>query len=173
MTTSRFVEQLNEQIGYEFSASQQYVACAVHYAAQTMPQLAGFFYRQAMEEREHAMMMVQFLLDTGAPVSIPGVATPRTTFADVTEPVALALEQEKRVTEQIHALTRTAREEQDLAAEQFMQWFIKEQVEEVSTMGALLAVTTRATDVDTVEEWVAREHSGEHHDPTAPPVAGE
>ncbi|MCZ4500671.1 MAG: bacterioferritin, partial [Marmoricola sp.] len=144
MTAPRFAAQLNEQIGNEFAAHQQYIACAIHYDALTMPQMAAFFYGQALEERDHAMMMVQFLLDTDCDVQIPGVEAPTTSFADLTAPISLALAQEKRVSEQIFALTRTAREENDFAAEQFMQWFIKEQVEEVSTMNDLLAVVTRA-----------------------------
>ena len=88
------------------------------------------------------MMMVQYLLDTDAEVAIPGVEAPVPAFDDVVAPVELALEQEKRVTEQINALLRIAREESDFASEQFMQWFIKEQVEEVATMSDLLAVVT-------------------------------
>ncbi|HET6166577.1 MAG TPA: ferritin-like domain-containing protein, partial [Marmoricola sp.] len=106
MTSSRFVDQLNEQIGNEFAAHQQYVACAIHYDALTMPQMAAFFYGQALEERDHAMMMVKFLLDTGAEVQIPGVGAPETKFADVVAPVELALAQEKRVSEQVFALTK-------------------------------------------------------------------
>ena len=88
-------------------------------------------------------------------------------------PVELALAQEKRVSEQIFALTRTAREENDFAAEQFMQWFIKEQVEEVATMNDLLTVVNRAReDVEAIEEYVKREQSGPGSDPTAPPMAG-
>ncbi|HEX2894269.1 MAG TPA: ferritin [Marmoricola sp.] len=173
MTAARFAEQLNEQIGHEFAAHQQYVACAIHYDALTMPQMAAFFYAQALEERDHAMMMVKFLLDTGCEVRIPGVLAPETTFADVVAPVELALAQEKRVTEQIFGLTRTAREENDFAAEQFLQWFIKEQVEEVATMNDLLTVVTRARDdVEAIEEYVRREQSGGGSDATAPPMAG-
>src|SRR6187200_185807 len=102
MPSDAFVARLNEQIGHEYAAHQQYVACAVHYDSETLPQLAGFFYRQAMEERDHAMMMVQYLLDTDCEVRIPGVTAPVTAFEDVVAPVALALEQEKRVTEQIN-----------------------------------------------------------------------
>src|SRR5437763_14857406 len=101
-TASVVASKLNEQIANEFAAHQQYVACAVYYEAETLPQLAGFFYRQALEERGHAMMMIQYLLDTGAEVTTPGIAAPRTTFADVVEPVALALEQEREVSEQIN-----------------------------------------------------------------------
>ena len=173
MTAPRFIERLNEQIGNEFAAHQQYVACAIHYDALTMPQMAAFFYAQALEEREHAMMMVKFLLDTGAEVRIPGVDAPQTKFADVVAPVELALAQEKRVSEQVFALTKTAREEDDFAAEQFMQWFIKEQVEEVATMNDLLAVARRAKDdVEAIEEYVRREQGSAGTDPTAPPVAG-
>ena len=77
MPESRFVSALNEQIAYEFGASQQYTAIAVHYDSETLPRLAAFFYRQALEERNHAMMMVQYLLDAGERVTIPGIEAPR------------------------------------------------------------------------------------------------
>ena len=173
MPAARFAEQLNAQIGNEFAAHHQYLACAVYYDALTMPQMAAFFYSQALEERDHAMMMVQYLLDTDADVVIPGADAPQSGFADVVAPVALALEQEKRVAEQIGSLVRTAREEADFASEQFMQWFVKEQVEEIATMSALLAVVTRnRDDLDDIEEYVAREQRGEAADATAPRVAG-
>ncbi len=173
MTAPRFAAQLNEQIGNEFAAHQQYVACAIHYDAMTMPQMASFFYAQALEERDHAMMMVQFLLDTDCAVELPGVEAPTTQFADVLAPVSLALAQEKRVSEQIFALTRTAREENDFAAEQFMQWFIKEQVEEVAKMTDLLTVVTRTPDdINAIEEYLRREQGGTGSDATAPPIAG-
>src|SRR3990172_1695909 len=101
-----FAEALNEQIGYEFAASQQYIAIAVYYDEQALPQLAAHFYRQAGEERNHALMMVQYLLDSDAPVIVPGVAPPQTSFVDAVAPVAFALEQEKRVTGQIVELVK-------------------------------------------------------------------
>ncbi|GEP37903.1 ferritin [Nocardioides psychrotolerans] len=173
MPAPRFADQLNTQIGNELAAHSQYLACAIYYDALTMPQMAAFFYGQALEEREHAMMMVQYLLDTDADVVLPGVDAPVNGFEDVVAPVCLALAQEKRVTEQINGLLRIAREESDFASEQFMQWFIKEQVEEVATMSDLLAVVTRnRDDVEDIEEYVARERSAEGADPTAPRVAG-
>ena len=83
MPAESFVSRLNEQIGNEFAAHQQYVAIAVHYDAETLPQLARFFYRQALEERDHAMMMVQYLLDADARIAIPGVAAPQAAFGDI------------------------------------------------------------------------------------------
>ena len=173
MPAPRFSEQLNLQIGNELAAHNQYLAVAVHYDAQTMPRMAAFFYQQAIEERDHAMMMVQYLLDTDADVVIPAVEATVSSFDDVIAPIQLALEQEKRVTEQINALLKIARDENDFASEQFMQWFIKEQVEEVATMSDLLAVATRNTnDVEDIEEYVAREQNGGEPDPTAPRIAG-
>lgn len=173
MAAPRFAEQLNAQIGNELAAHNQYLACAIYYDALTMPQMAAFFYAQALEERAHAMMMVQYLLDTDAAVEIPAVAAPVNEFPDVVAPVALALAQERRVTDQINGLLRTAREENDFASEQFMQWFIKEQVEEVATMSDLLTVVNRnVDDVEDIEEYVAREQGGEGADPTAPREAG-
>ena len=174
MPAERFVEQLNDQIGHEFSAHQQYVACAVYYDGLTMPQMARFFYAQAMEERAHAMMMVKYLIDQSAPVRIPAVEQPITEFADIVAPAELALEQEKRVTGQINELTKIAREENDFASDQFMQWFVKEQVEEVATMGDLVAVVNRSRhNVEAIEEYVQREQSRGVADPTAPPIAGQ
>src|SRR5215213_2450014 len=113
MPADAFVAKLDEQIAHEFAAHQQYVAVAVHYEAETLPRLAAFFYAQALEERNHAMMMVKYLLDADVEVRIPGVAAPQSAFDDVVAPVALSLEQERRVTTQINALASLAREQGD------------------------------------------------------------
>ena len=172
---ARFPEALNEQVARELAASQQYVAIAVYYDAETLPRLAAHFYRQAVEERNHAMMLVQYLLDSGDDVVVPGVEAPQTSFADVAEPVRLALEQERRVTEQIAALVQLARDERELVGEQFLHWFLQEQREEVSSMSALLAVVERAGAQHAllVEEYLVRESGGESPlEAGAPPAAG-
>jgi ferritin len=174
MPDPAFVDKLNEQISYEFGASQQYVAAAVYYDTETLPRLAAFFYAQALEERNHAMMMVQYLMDADADVVIPGIEAPRSRFADIVEPVRVALEQEKRVTGQINALAAVAREHGDYSSEQFMQWFIKEQTEEVASMSDLLRVVERSRENPLfAEDFLAREQPGSQAaDPTAPAAAG-
>ncbi len=174
-TESSFADALNGQVANEFAAHQQYVSIAVHYDAETLPRIAAFFYRQAVEERNHAMMITQYLLDADLEVVTPGVEAPEVGFSDIVAPVELALEQEKRVTRQISALAGKARDAGDYQGEQFMQWFIKEQVEEVSTMSDLLRVVERARDNPLLaEEYLAREGLGEGEggDPTAPGAAG-
>jgi ferritin len=173
METSKFAQLLADQIGNEFAASQQYVAIAVWLDDQALPKLAAHFYAQALEERNHAMMMVQYLLDADLPATVPGVAAPVVDFADARAPIALALAQERRVSEQIQTLARTARDEGDYLGEQFMNWFLKEQVEEVASMSDLLKIMDRAGDnLFHVEDYVAREIAAASVDPTAPHAAG-
>jgi ferritin len=174
MADRTFADALNEQIANEFAAHQQYIGAAVYYESETLPRLAAFFYRQAVEERNHAMMMVKHLLDASEDVRIPDIEAKATRFDDMVAPVRMALDQEKRVTGEINALFKLARETDDFQAEQFMQWFVKEQVEEVALMTDLLTIAERASDSPLlVEEYLAREQLGEESgDPTAPPAAG-
>jgi ferritin len=173
MPTKSFAAALNDQIANEFGAAMQYIGAAVHYDAETLPRLAGFFYRQALEERSHAMMMIQYLLDVDEPVKIPDIKGQQSKFKDDVAPVKMALEQEKRVGEEIYKLFELARETKEYRAEQFMQWFVKEQVEEVSLMQDLLNVVERSQDnLLLVEDFIARESPGEGGESDAPPEAG-
>lgn len=174
MTESRFTALLREQVRHEFTASQQYTALAVWFDSRDMPQMARHFYRQAVEERNHAMMMVQYMLDRDLDISIPGIDEVQSEFKVPTEPVALALAQEQRVTDQIGEMFRAAREDGDVLGEQFMLWFIKEQVEEVASMKTLLTIAERAgDDWFEIENHLARESVGdEGTDASAPAVAG-
>jgi bacterioferritin B len=169
-----FADALNEQVRNEFAASQQYVAVAVFYDSENLPQLAAHFYRQAVEERNHAMMMVQYLLDADEAVAIPGVEPPQTGFPSPVAPVSLALEQERKVTEQIVELVKLARSEGELVGEQFLHWFLQEQREEVASMTELLAVVERGkNNLLQVEEHVARAAGGGSPlEAGAPPAAG-
>ena len=171
---STYEKLLQEQIRNEFTAAQQYTAVAVWFDDQDLPQLASHFYKQALEERNHAMMMVQYLLDKDIRPNIPGTGDVVNDFKSALEPLELALQQEITVTKQIETLARTARDDGDYIGEQFMQWFLKEQVEEVSAMTTLVNVAKRAGDnLFHLEDFLAREVVGdEGSDPTAPTAAG-
>ena len=159
--STKFNDLLTRQIGNEFAAAQQYVAVAVWYDGKDLPQLAKHFYRQSLEERNHAMMMVQYMLDRGINAIIPGVEAVRNDFETAEEPLVLALEQELEVTERIKELFALARAEDDPLGEQFMLWFLKEQVEEVASMSTLLNVARRASNLFDVETFLARESVGD------------
>src|SRR5438128_2939716 len=110
---NKFQQALQEQVRNEFTAAQQYVALAVWFDGQDLPQLARHFYRQSLEERNHAMMIVQYLLDNDLQPTITGVDDVRNDFSDTADLVALALKQEKDVTEDIIRLAKVARDEDD------------------------------------------------------------
>lgn len=154
---SKVVDAMNAQIVSEFAASAQYVAIAVHFDDLTLPELAQFFYRQAEEEREHAMKFVHFMLDAGTKPIIPGIAAVKNDFTDVAEAVQYALNQELKVTDEINNLVSLAITENDHTSNQFLQWFVTEQVEEVATMTTLLqTIKLAGNNLLLVEDFVRR-----------------
>lgn len=172
-TDTKFHGLLNDQVRSELGASQQYLAIAVYFDGADLPQLASFFYRQSVEERNHAMMLVRYLIDRDVPAEIPAVDPVRNSFETPRDAIALALELERSVTEQISRLAATARDEGDYLGEQFIQWFLKEQVEEVAQMTTLVRIAERAgADLFHLEDFVAREISAPSADPSAPTAAG-
>lgn len=151
------VEAMNTQIQSEFAASAQYVAIAVYFDEEGLPELANFFYRQAEEERMHAMKFVHFLLEVGAKPIIPGLPDMRNEFSSAADAVQFALAQENHVTEQINNLVSLAMSEGDITSQNFLQWFVTEQVEEVSTMTSLLQTIYHAgSSLLLVEDYVRR-----------------
>jgi bacterioferritin B len=155
---TKFHALLQEQIRNEFTVTQQYTAIAVLFDNEDLPQLAKFFYRQAHEEREHAMKIVQYFIDRDFKVEVPGADEVRNDFETPREAIALALDSERTVTRQVGALAATARDEGDYLGEQFMWWFLQEQIEEEAAMTTLLRVAERAGDnLFDLEEFVARE----------------
>lgn len=165
LASQELIDAFNAQIGNELGASHQYTSIATYFDRQTLDQLARFFYGQADEERDHAMRFVKFLVEVGAPVVIPEVPAPKSEFASAEEAVALSLEWEETVTQQIYGLVEQAEKDSNHIAERFLDWFVNEQLEEVSTMGGLLDIVRRAGDdgLLSVEEYLAREgdpHAG-------------
>lgn len=146
-------------MGREFAAHFQYLAMSAWLEGEGLPEMAGFFARQADEEHMHAMKFFRYIVDTGGPVQIPGQDPPVASFASAEALVAAALAQEEQVTTWIDDLVHLARDHRDVATEAFLQWFVTEQVEEVSTMGELLQVVRHAgPSLLLVEDYVVRRH---------------
>ena len=154
---NKVVDAINEQIGYEFSASLQYYAIAAHFAAEALPQLSGHFFKQAEEEKEHALRFIKYVVDAGGRAVIPALDAPQSGFKNPEQAVQLSLDQEVKVTHQINALVELARNENDYITINFLQWFLAEQLEEVSSMDNLLKIVQRAgTNVLQADEYLAR-----------------
>lgn len=154
---SKLVDAMNKQIGSEFGASAQYIAIAVYFDEMALPELAGFFYRQSEEERMHAMKFVHFMLETGAKPIIPGIPDLRNSFSSPADAVQFALDQEMRVTDEINNLVSLSLSENDHTSNNFLQWYVTEQVEEIDTMTTLLQTIKHAgNNLLLVEDYVRR-----------------
>lgn len=149
---------LNRQIGNEFQTSMLYTAIAAWFASETLPELSKRFTTQAAEERDHASKIIDYVVDAGGTIEIPGLAAPKCSFASAEEAVAVALESEYEVTRQINELMDLAIRESDHQAQNFLQWFVGEQREEVALMDSLLKMIRRAGESGLlfVEEYLAR-----------------
>lgn len=158
LISPRILAALNEQVGNEFSAMLQYIAIAAHFESETLPLLAAHFFRQAEEEKEHAYKFIKFVLDTGAQPAVPSIAAPQAEFQSAEAAVKLSLEQETNVSGQINSLVHLAKEENNYTTETFLNWFVQEQLEEVSSMEDLLSIVQRAGEGNLlrVEEYLAR-----------------
>ncbi len=137
-------ELMNAQIGHELGASNQYLQIATFFESRALRKLAEFFYKQSDEEREHALKFVRFLTETGAEVRIPAVLAARYEIDSAEQAFQMSLDWEKEVTRQIYTILETAIREKDFASQQFLQWFVEEQVEEVSRMENMLLVVQQA-----------------------------
>jgi bacterioferritin B len=135
---------LNEQIGHEFGASLQYIQIASYFDGEGLPMLARHFFRQSEEEREHALKFVRYLLDADGEVIIPSIPAPQQAFHSAEEAVRKARDWEITVTKQINTLMDQAIRENDHITKNFLDWFMKEQLEEVSSMDTLLRMVSRA-----------------------------
>ena len=151
------VDAINGQVVEEFTASLQYTAIALYFDSETLPELTQFFHFQASEEHMHAMKLLQYITDAGGQPIVPPTKAVKNHFESVEEAVQLALNQELKVTGQINDLVAIAGKEKDYLTHQFLQWFVTEQLEEVSSMSDLLNVVKRAgSDLFRVEEYLAR-----------------
>lgn len=158
LASQKIIDAFNTQIGNELGASHQYIAIASYFSNEDLEELSQFFFRQADEERDHAMKFVKFILDVDGDVAIPAVAAPRTGFKTAEEAVSLSLDWENEVTQQIYGLVDLCEAENNHIALRFLDWFVNEQLEEVNTIGTLLGIVRRAGENNLlyVEDYLVR-----------------
>ena len=158
LASQKIIDAFNVQIGNEMGASNQYVAIASYFANEDLEQLSQFFFRQAEEERAHAMKFVHFILDVGGRVELPQIAKPRSDFESARDAVSLSLEWEHEVTNQIYGLVDLCQEERNHISMRFLDWFVTEQLEEVASIGTLLGIVKRAGEDNLlyVEDYLTR-----------------
>ena len=159
LANAKLIDALNTQVGNELGASNQYLAIASYFERESLVELSRFFFRQSDEERAHALKFVKFINEIEGELAISEIPNQRSNFGSAAEAVELALGWEKTVTQQIYALCDIAKADSNYIAMRFLDWFVTEQLEEVSTMSTLLAVIRRAGEENLllVEQFLARE----------------
>jgi bacterioferritin B len=138
MISDRLKGMLVRQIASEVTAHMHYLAISIYFRQRSLDRWAELFYKQSMEEAEHAMKIINFLLDDGHEFDLPGVERQSTRFESALAACRSALDSEQRVSRQFQEMAAAATEEKDFRAFQFLQWFIEEQVEEESKMQKLI-----------------------------------
>lgn len=130
MNNQKTLQLLNQQINKELYSAYLYLAMSSYFQARNLAGFANWFYVQAQEERDHAMIIYNYMHHIGAPVTLTAIDMPEGEFKSVAEVLDKTLAHEKLVTSLIYAILDAANEEKDYKAIQFLQWFVTEQVEE-------------------------------------------
>ncbi len=158
LISENLAQAFSTQVGNELGASIQYVMLAAYFEREALPQLAARFYTQAAEENMHAMKLARYVSEAGGRLEIPAIPAGKPDFTSVEEAVQSALDWELAVTKQINDLVGLAMKESDHLAQIFLQWFVNEQLEEVTSMETLLRTVQRAGDnLLLVEDFLARQ----------------
>ena len=144
LISKKLLAAINQQIGNEFGASLEYLQIASYFDSEDMLKMAQIFFDQAEEEREHAMKLLRYVLDTGGEVVIPAIPEPIVKFDSPAHAVQTALTWEETVTKQINGLMDIAVDERDYIAQEFLRWFVNEQLEEISKMSTILNIVKRS-----------------------------
>ncbi len=151
---------INAQIGFELGNSNQYLSIASYFEGESLFGLAKLFFKQADEEREHAMKLLKFVLEAGGKANIPAVPAPRSEFSSAEDAAQFALDSEVHTTQQVYELVELATREKNYITLNFLQWFVNEQLEEVSSAQTRLAVIKRAgPNVLMVEAYLAHQEA--------------
>lgn len=138
MISDRLVDEINEQIKYEFYSAYMYLAMSADCADRNLTGFAHWMKLQADEEVAHAMRFFNFLLERGARVELQGLDQPPSTFGSPLEIMGKSLEHERFVTGRINELYALALDENDYPAQVLLQWFVTEQVEEEASIDEIV-----------------------------------
>ncbi len=130
MLSKKVIELLNDQVNKEFYSAYLYLDMANYYKDQSLDGFYNWYKIQAQEERDHAMLFIDYLQQNGESVTLEAIAKPDKEFKEFIDPLKAGAEHERFVTDLIHNIYAAAYEDKDFRTMQFLDWFVKEQAEE-------------------------------------------
>ncbi len=159
MIKPELAKKMMEQVRNEFAAGLQYLAIATYFEQDFMDNTAEFFYAQAEEEKVHGMKLLRYVIETGGDAHLLTVPAPTANINSAEVAFQAALNWETEVTGQINALMDLAKQQNDYLAQNFLNWFVDEQLEEVTTMEKYLALVRKMGDknIFMLEQMIKRE----------------
>ncbi len=138
MLDKKVAELINTQINKEFYSAYLYLHFSNYYTEQGLNGFANWYNIQAQEERDHAMLMMQYMQNNDAPVTLEGIDKPQAELNNNMDPLKAGLEHECYVTSLINTIYEAAYNVKDFRTMQFLDWFVKEQGEEETNAGDLI-----------------------------------
>lgn len=161
MISAKMNQKLCEQVSHELTAAHKYLGMSCAFDKMGLRVFAKHFFKQAEEERAHALKIVKYVQDVGATVSLGPIPKAETDYPSAKSIIEAAVASELTVTRQINELVALADQESDYASRSFLQWFVDEQVEEVCSMNELLQWLTLAGEANAfqVENRLAQQSS--------------
>ena len=139
MISVKLQKAINNQIQAEMYSANLYLSMSGYCMSQNLKGFSNWLRVQYQEETEHALKLLDYLLERGGEVELQAIEAPPAEFGKPIEVFEKVLAHEEHVTSLIHKLYEVAVEEKDVAAEIFLQWFVTEQVEEEASAGDILA----------------------------------
>ena len=130
MLNQKVAALINDQINKELYSAYLYLDFSVYYEAQGLDGFANWYMVQAQEERDHAMLFLKYLQQNGEKVTLDAVAKPDKELKALMDPLKFGLEHEQYVTSLINDIYAAAYDVKDFRSMQFLDWFVKEQLEE-------------------------------------------
>lgn len=138
MLNKDILDLLNEQINKELYSAYLYLDIANYYSDEGLKGFENWFFIQAQEEKEHAMLFRTYLMNNDEKVTLSSIEAPNKNYFDFESPLSVTLEHENSVTESINNIYSLAHSIKDFRTMQFLNWFIKEQGEEEKTISDII-----------------------------------
>jgi ferritin len=160
MLSKKVEEAMNDQLAVELQSAYEYLAMSAYCESISLPGFAQWLRTQWQEELDHAMRFYTFIADRDGRVDLKTLDQPQQKYSSVVEVFETALEHERAVTQSIHKLYSLVEEEQDYAAQAWLDWFATEQVEEEKMVGQIVDTLRRIGDRGDALFFVDRELGG-------------
>ena len=129
---------LNDQINKEFYSASLYLDMSNYYDELDLDGYANYYMVQAQEERDHALLFMKYMQSVGLKVTLEAIEKPDKTFANVLDPLVIAAEHERYVTELINNIYHEAHQDKDYRTLKFLDWFVDEQREEEESADSMV-----------------------------------